>query len=110
MAIFKSNAKKLFILKCFLVYFFISISIISCSCAQIGRVCYVGGVLYTSRTSKSNKHFYRTPGDMNSVCGFTKTGNTKNCRLYNGDDESKNSSYTAYSNSFSNDWDEISSQ
>lgn len=90
------------------VYLSIFILTIFLANAQLGPGCYVGGVLYTSTTSKSNRHFYRTPGDMNSVCGFIRTGSNNTCRLYNGGDESINSSYTAYSNSFSNDWDEIS--
>lgn len=74
--------------------------------AQIGRGCYVDGVLYTANTAKGNRYFYRTPGEMNSACGFVPTGNDGNCRLYNSGNINNNSSYTLYNDSFSNDWAE----
>ena len=75
--------------------------------AQLGRGCYVDGVLYTENTSKSNRHFYASPGNLTSVCGFQRTGNTNNCRIYVSGPIANNSSYTLYGTHFSNDWEEI---
>ncbi|MEJ5995881.1 hypothetical protein WG904_15735 [Pedobacter sp. Du54] len=75
--------------------------------AQLGRGCYVGGVLYTTNTSKGNRFFYRSPGNITNVCGYTPTGNDGNCRLYNSGPLGNNNSYTLYSDAFSNDWAEI---
>lgn len=76
--------------------------------AQIGRGCYVDGVLYTSNTSKGNRFFYRTPGNLSDPCGYVYTGsNDGQCRLYNSGPVGNNSSYTQYLNNFGNDWDVI---
>ena len=93
-----------------IIGFLLLICLLVCSFpsyAQFGRGCYVDGVLYTANTSKSNRHFYRTSGVLTSPCGFVRTGNTNNCRLFNGGNESNNSNYTLYNSSFSNDWDEL---
>lgn len=75
--------------------------------AQYGRGCYVDGVLYTSNTSNGNRFFYRSPGNLTNICGYTPTGNDGNCRLYNSGPIGNNSSYTLYYDSFSNDWTEV---
>ncbi|MCY1507263.1 hypothetical protein D9M68_415360 [compost metagenome] len=75
--------------------------------ANIGRGCYVGGVLYTQNTAKGNRYFYRSPGNLTSDCGFQPVGNNANCRLYNSGNINNNSSYTLYSGAFSNKWEEI---
>lgn len=75
--------------------------------AQLGRGCYVGGVLYTSNTPAGNRYFYRDVS-LSSDCGFERTGNQGNCRLYNSGNVNSNSSYTQYGDAFSNDWEEIS--
>jgi hypothetical protein len=75
--------------------------------AQIGRGCYVDGVLYTENTAKGNRFFYRTSGVLLNDCGFIPTGNDGNCRLYNGGNINNNNSYTLYEDSFSNDWEVI---
>ncbi|MGF1924984.1 MAG: hypothetical protein ACQUHE_12465 [Bacteroidia bacterium] len=73
--------------------------------AQIGRGCYVDGVLYTANTSKGNRFFYRSPGNLSDPCGYEYTGsNDGQCRLYNSGPEGNNSSYTSYPTSFGNDW------
>ena len=77
--------------------------------AQLGRGCYVAGVLYTENVpDQGNRYFYRTPGNLASSCGFEPTGNSGNCRLYNGGNVNNNNSYTLYNDAFSNDWEEIS--
>ncbi len=81
--------------------------IFSTAKAQIGRGCYVGGVLYTDKTSAGNRYFYRTSGTLTDPCGYTRTGNQGNCRLYNGGNINNNNSYTLYNDAFSNDWDVI---
>lgn len=74
----------------------------------IGNGCYVGGVLYTANTSYGAIYFYRSPGNLNSICGFEPTGNQSGrCYLYNSGKINKNSSYTRYNNSYSNGWEEI---
>ncbi|RYG01606.1 MAG: hypothetical protein EOO07_33965 [Chitinophagaceae bacterium] len=75
--------------------------------AQLGRGCYVGGVLYTTNTSNGNRFFYRSPGNITNSCGYTPTGNDGNCRLYNSGPLGNNNSYTLYYDAFSNDWAEI---
>jgi hypothetical protein len=75
--------------------------------AQLGRGCYVGGLLYTANTSAGNRYFYRT-SSISSDCGFERTGNEGNCRLYNSGNINNNNSYTQYGDAFSNDWEEIS--
>lgn len=93
------------LIKLVLVFILLLISI-SLS-AQIGRGCYVDGVLYTQNTSKGNRFFYRTSGVLTTDCEFVPTGNDGNCRLYNGGNINNNSSYTLYNDAFSNDWMEI---
>ncbi|MEJ5993790.1 hypothetical protein WG904_05090 [Pedobacter sp. Du54] len=90
-----------------LCFLFVLMSISFSTRAQIGRGCYVGGVLYTANTAKGNKYFYRTSGVKTTPCEFVRTGNQAHCRLYNGGNINNNASYTKYLNAFSNDWDEV---
>lgn len=75
--------------------------------AQLGKGCYVEGVLYTSNTSNGNRYFYRSPGNISNPCGYVRTGNIGNCRLYNSGPLGNNSSYTLYTDAFSSDWAEV---
>jgi hypothetical protein len=86
---------------------FVLMSVSLCIHAQIGRGCYVDGVLYTANTPKGNKYFYRTSGINTTQCEFVSTGNDGNCRLYNGGNINNNSSYTRYLNAYSSAWEEI---
>ena len=94
-------------LKSIWVYLFISISTVIHVNAQIGKGCYVGGVLYTNNNSKGNRYFYQPPGDLYSVCGYNPTGNSGNCFIYNSGPISNINSYIKYIGGFSNDWEEI---
>ncbi|NTE02054.1 hypothetical protein G6M26_27750 [Agrobacterium tumefaciens] len=71
------------------------------------RGCLVGNVLYTEPSGRGNDYFLRTPGNRTSTCGFTRVGNTSNCRLYNSGDKSVESSYTLYPDAASSGWIEV---
>ena len=105
MIVNKSN--KYAVLKFILICLFLTGSTYFEATAQLGDGCYVGGILYTTNTSRGNGYYYRSP-NLNSACGFVKTGsNLATCRLYNIGNLNNNSSYTAYSNSYSSNWREI---
>jgi hypothetical protein len=93
--------------KTFLITLLILLTFSNAS-AQLGRGCLVDGLLYTSNTSRGNRFFYRTVGGLSTTCEFVQTGsNVGNCRLYNGGNEADNTSYTLYTDAFSNDWEEV---
>ena len=71
------------------------------------RGCLVDNVLYTEPSGRGNDYFLRTPGNRTSTCGFTRVGNTSNCRLYNSGDKSVESSYTLYPDAASSGWVEV---
>lgn len=97
------NTKAIF--KVSLILFFCCITLFA---KGIGNGCYVGGVLYTANTSYGARYFYSTSGTLTSICGYEPTGGQSGtCRLYNSGKLNKNSSYTAYTMSFSNSWEEI---
>lgn len=89
------------------LFVFILFAAVFTAKAEIGRGCYVGGVLYTENTAKGNRFFYRAPGNLVSDCGYNPIGNDGNCRLYNGGNINNNNSYTLYEDAFSNKWEEI---
>lgn len=76
--------------------------------AGFGNGCYVGGLLYTTNTSKGAKYFYAAPF-YNSVCGYKPIPKLNGkCYIYKGTGPlNKNSSYNSFAKSYAADWNEI---